>query len=510
MMMIKNKKFIAALTLLAGLQLMSCSESFLEVKPKGLNLESNYYRNQEEAYNGLVAIYDVVGWQGAGYVTTIATMNAASDDHYAGGGGPSDIMDFQIISNYTLNPTTGPQGELWRKGFSGVFRANSLLEKLPSVPMDETIKKRYAAEAKFLRGYFYFELVRLFKNVPLFTKTVSTQEMYDVTQAAPAEVYAQIEKDLSESMADLPVTINAATEGGRVGQGAAHAILGKVYLYQQKYAQAAQELALVNGTPGGTNPYGYKLLSNFADLWKSDNKFNSESILEISYTNTSAGTWDCVACTEGNIMNIITGPRGYNRKSDTAPDYVSGWSFLPVTPSLFEAIHYDPRYKATVANLDSLEKAGLASYEKGYMNTGYFLEKFAGRVSNRWTGAGTPELNFPQNMYDTRLADTYLLEAEALVRGGGDQTRATALLSAVRARVGLKPVAATFENIKKERRLELAGEGHRWMDLVRWGDAPKALASKGFVAGKNEILPIPLLEMENTKIEQSKEWGGTK
>ncbi len=508
--MIKYNKFITALAMAAGLQLMSCSENFLEVKPKGLNLESNYYRNQEEAYNGLVAIYDVVGWQGSGYVTTIATMNAASDDHYAGGGGPSDIMDFQVISNYTLNPTTGPQGELWRKGFSGVFRANSLLEKLPSVPMDETVKKRYAAEAKFLRGYFYFELVRLFKNVPLFTKTVSTQEMYDVTQAAPAEVYAQIEKDLSESIADLPVTINAATEGGRVGQGAAHAILGKVYLYQQKFAQAAQELALVNGTPGGTNPYGYKLLANFADLWKSDNKFNSESILEISYTNTSAGTWDCVSCTEGNIMNIITGPRGYNRKSDAAPDYVSGWSFLPVTPSLFEAIHFDPRYKSTIANLDSLEKAGLASYEKGYMNTGYFLEKFAGRVSNRWTGAGTPELNFPQNMYDTRLADTYLLEAEALVRGGGDQTRAAALLSAVRARVGLKPVAATFENIKTERRLELAGEGHRWMDLVRWGDAPKVLASKGFVAGKNEILPIPLLEMENTKIEQSKEWGGTK
>lgn len=181
-----------------------------------------------------------------------------------------------------------------------------------------------------------------------------------------------------------------------------------------------------------------------------------------------------------------------------------------MTPELFNAIHFDPRNNATIANLDSLEKAGIATYEKGYMNTGYFLEKFAGRVSNRWTGAGTPELNFPQNMYDTRLADTYLLEAEALVRGSGDLARAAALLNAVRARVGLKPVDATFENIKKERRLELAGEGHRWMDLVRWGDASVALKAKGFVAGKHEILPIPLLEMENTKILQSKEWGGTK
>ncbi|GGM88579.1 membrane protein [Dyadobacter beijingensis] len=509
-MKLRYNKIVTALAFTAGLQLMSCSDSFLEVKPRGLNLEANYYRNQEEAFNGLVAAYDVVGWQGNGYVSTIATMNAASDDHYAGGGGPSDIMDFQVISNYTLNPTTGPQGELWRKGFSGVFRTNAILEKLPAVPMDETLKKRYTAEAKFLRGYFYFELVRLFKNVPLFTRTISTQEMYDVVQAAPAEVYAQIEKDLSESVADLPVTINVATEGGRVGQGAAHAILGKVYLYQNKFAQAAQELAKVNGTPGGTNTYGYKLLANFGDLFKTKNKFNSESIFELSYTNTSAGGWNCVSCTEGNVMNIITGPRGYNRKSDAAPDYVSGWSFLPVTPSLFEAIHNDPRYKPTIANLDSLEKAGAASYEKGYMNTGYFLEKFAGRQSDRWTGAGAPELNFPQNMYDTRLADTYLLEAEALVRGSGDLTRAAALLNAVRARVGLKPVAATFENIKKERRLELAGEGHRWMDLVRWGDAPAVLGPKGFVAGKHEILPIPLLELENTKIEQSKEWGGTR
>lgn len=509
-MKLRYNKFVTALAFTAGLQLMSCSDSFLDVKPKGLNLEANYYRNQEEAFNGLVATYDVVGWQGNGYVSTIATMNAASDDHFAGGGGPSDIMDFQVISNYTLNPTTGPQGELWRKGFSGVFRANAILEKLPGVPMDETLKKRYTAEAKFLRGYFYFELVRLFKNVPLFTRTISTQEMYEVLQAAPAEVYAQIEKDLSESVADLPVTINVATEAGRAGQGAAHAILGKVYLYQNKFAQAAQELAKVNGTPGGNNTYGYKLLGNFGDLFKTKNKFNSESIFELSYTNTSAGGWSCVSCTEGNVMNIITGPRGYNRKSDAAPDYVSGWSFLPVTPSLFEAIHFDPRYKATIANLDSLEKAGAVAYEKGYMNTGYFLEKFAGRQSDRWTGAGAPELNFPQNMYDTRLADTYLLEAEALVRGSGDLTRAAALLNAVRARVGLKPVAATFENIKKERRLELAGEGHRWMDLVRWGDAAAVLGPKGFVAGKHEILPIPLLELENTKIEQSKEWGGTR
>ncbi|MDI9873050.1 RagB/SusD family nutrient uptake outer membrane protein [Flectobacillus rivi] len=506
------KKYIA--TLLIGSQLLSaCTTEFLEVTPKGTNLEANYYRNQTEAFNGLVAAYDVVGWQGGGYVTKVGAMNAASDDHYAGGGGPNDISDFQVISNYTLTPDRGPQGELWRKGFSGIFRANTILTKLPGVPMDETLKKRYTAEGKFLRAYFYFDLVRLFKNIPLFTKPVEASQMYNIEQAAPTEVYAQIEKDLKEALTDLPATIPVATEGGRATQGAAHALLGKVYLQQEKFTDAASEFALVNGTPGGSNQYGYKLLNNFSDLWKVTNKYNSESIFEIAYTNTSAGNWNCVACTEGNLLNILVGPRGYRSLKSDAPDYVSGWSFLVVTPDLFNAMHYDPRLNSTIANLDSLEKNGIAGYEKGYMNTGYFLEKFAGRNSFKWTGAGNMELNFPQNMYEIRLADTYLLEAEALIRGGGDLKRAATLLNAVRNRAYKSTtgnIAATLDNIIKERRLELAGEGHRWFDLVRWKIAPQVLGSRGFQAGKHEILPIPLLEMDNTKIQQSKEWGGTK
>ncbi|MDQ1085528.1 MULTISPECIES: RagB/SusD family nutrient uptake outer membrane protein [unclassified Siphonobacter] len=500
--------------LMGGMLLFNaCSSDFLEVKPKGTDLETNYYRNQQEAFNGLVAIYDVVGWQGGGYVTKVGTLNAASDDHYAGGGGPSDVTDYQVISNYTLTPAVGPQDELWRKGFSGIFRANTLLQKLPSVPMDESLKNRYAAEAKFLRAYFYFDLIRFFRNVPLFTTPVSTSEMYDVVQAAPAEVYAQIEKDLTESVSVLPASIPVGTEGGRATQAAAHALLGKVYLQQEKFTQAAQELALVNGTPGGTSTYGNKLVTNFADLWKTSSKFNSESIFEISYTNTSAGDWGCIACTEGNVLNIMVGPRGYRTLQANAPDYVSGWSFLIVTADLFNAIRNDPRSTATVANLDSLEKNGIATYEKGYMNTGYFLGKLAARQSDRPTGAGAPELNYPQNMYEIRLADTYLLEAEALVRGGGDLVRAAALINAVRDRAykdDKHRVTATLENIIRERRLELAGEGHRFFDLVRWGRAATVLQSKGFVAGKHEILPIPLLELENTRLEQSKEWGGTK
>jgi hypothetical protein len=508
-----TKQITYSILVTAGIFAAACDKTFLEADPKGQFLEDKYYRNEQEAYNGLVAIYDVVGWQANGYVTKIGTMDAASDDHFAGGGGPNDVTQYQVISNYTLTPAVGPQADLWAKGFSGVFRANVLLQKMPKVPMDDNNKKRFTAEAKFLRAYFYFDLVRFFKAIPLLTEPVSPDKMYDVPQVTADVIYAQIEKDLKEAFTDLPANLTLSTQAGRATKAAAQALLGKVYLWQKKYPQAITEFAAVNGTPGGTGQYGNKLFTSFAGLFQLANEFNSESIFEISYTNTSAGGWGCVSCTEGNVLNIMTGPRGYNRKDPAAPDYVSGWSFLPVTEDLFNAMKDDPRLNATIANLKQLEIDGKVTYEKGYMNTGYFLEKTAGRESFKWTGAGNMELNFPKNMYDMRLADIYLLEAEALVMTNGDLTRAAALLNAVRDRAygdNLHHVAATLQNIKLERRLELAGEGHRWLDLVRWGDAAAVLGPRGFKPGKHEYLPIPLLELENTKIEQLKEWGGTK
>lgn len=502
--------FIAA----AGITILAaCSKSFLEIDPKGQFIESNYYRNQDEAFAGLVAVYDVVGWQGSGFITKIGALMAASDDHMAGGGGPNDVTALQVFSKYTHDPATGPQGELWRKGYSGIFRANILLKKLPDVPMDAGMKSRFAAEAKYLRAYFYFDLVRFFRAIPLLLEPVLPENMYNVEQVDPGAVYAQIEKDLKEAFADLPATVPAASEGGRATKAAAQALLGKVYLWQKKYTEAAAEFAVVNGTPGGTGAYGNKLLTSFGDLFKVNNKFNSESIFEIAFTNQSAGIWDCVACTEGNVLNIMSGPRGYNRIDGNAPDYVSGWSFYVITDDLFNAMQGDPREPHTIANLKKMEADGKITFQKGHDNTGYFNEKTMGRESFKWTGAGNMELNFPKNLYDTRLADIYLLEAEALIRGGGSLTRAEALINAVRDRAygdNLHHVTPTLENLKKERRLELAGEGHRWLDLVRWGDAPTVLGARGFKAGKHEYLPIPLLELENTKIGQLKEWGGNK
>jgi hypothetical protein len=496
---IKNSIYAFAMLFIAT----ACSDDFLDVKPNGTELEDNYYKNEAQAYSGLVAVYDIIGKQSGGFENMITMMNAGSDDHFAGGGGATDGTGMQSFSDYSISAVTVP-GSFWNNFYQGIFRANTLLFKLPNVPMPEDTKLRFTAETKTLRAYYYFELVRLFKNIPLITAPIPTSEIYNVIQAKPDEVYAQIEKDLNEAIPNLPSRIsNPNEEAARLTQGGAKALLGKVYLYQGKNAQAAAELAAVNGTPGGTSQYGYKLLTKFSDLWVVKNKFNSESIIEVSHSssgNTGWGNWGS-GSDEGNTVNLMVGPRNYSRPANsTAFDYVSGWCFNPITNELYNILKNDPRFEATIVDMKALKAQGLADYTPGYKDTGYFIKKFMPTTADITTGGGDASLNFQQNVYAIRLADTYLMEAEAL---GGTGARAQALLDAVRARVGLPSVPVSLNAIMTERRLELACEGHRWFDLVRTGKAATVLNNRGFVAGKNEILPIPLKELENTKIVQN-------
>lgn len=507
----KNKLLYLVVVIVCG-QLFSGCKKELDVNPQERVTLDNYYKTEADAFAALVAVYDRFGFQAGGLYDKASICDVAGDDQLAGGGGPTDINDLQVMQTYTLSSTSGPQGYLWNKSYSGIFRANILLSKIDGIQMDAAKKARFIAEVKTMRASFYFDLVTFFKNVPLIEGTVDPKDLYNIEQTTPDRIYAYVEKDLAEAIPNLPNTVPAAAEGGRLTKGGAQALLGKVLLYEKKWQAAADQFAVVNGTAPGVSAstYGYKLLTNFADLWKSNNKFNSESVIELVHASTSNGGWGDAGASEGNLLCIITGPRGYSVNAGapaTTPDYFSGYSFLVFTPAFYNFIHFDPRYTATVANLDSLKTSGAVTYTAGYNNTGYFLGKFIGRVSNKV--ATTPELNFGQDFYEIRLADTYLMEAEALLNAGaaaGAGTRAYQLLNAVRARVGLAPVAVTQANIETERRLELAGEGQRWPDLVRWGKAASVLASKGFVAGKHELLPIPQSELNNTKLKQNPNW----
>lgn len=484
------------------ISLVSCEKGFIEVQPKGQFLSANYYSNKDQAFAALVGVYDVMRKNSGGFENMITMMNAGSDDQVAGGGGSTDGAGIQGFNTFTLNAIIMP-GSFWSDYYQGIFRANTLLSKLENVPMDATLKARFGAEAKALRAYYYFNLVIMFKNIPLLLEPLTATNMYDVVQAAPADVYAQIEKDLTEAIVDLPATVPVASEGGRLTKGAAQALLGKVYLYDGKNALAATQLAEVNGTPGGTSQYGYRLLSNFSDLWVVSNKFNTEAIIEVNHSSIGSSGWGNwgSGSDEGNSVNVMVGPRSYSRPSgSTAADLPSGWSFNTFTQDFYDVIKTDPRFAATVFDLSALKTAGQADYIAGYQDLGYYLNKFLPRSSDVSTGSGDQVLNYKQDTYAIRLADTYLLEAEAL---GATGARAQALLDAVRKRVGLPSVTVSMAAIKAERRLELAGEGYRFFDLVRWGDAATKLAGNGFVAGKNEVFPIPYRELQGTKLVQN-------
>ena len=511
------KKYLVYITALAlGTQLLGACKRELDVNQQGRITLNSYYKTPADAYNALVAVYDRFGFQTGGLYDKLSIFDAGSDDQLAGGGNSTDINDLQMMQLYTYNAQSGPEAYLWSRSYSGIYRANVLLANIDGCKLDAATKARYIAELKAMRGAFYFDLVNFFKNVPLLTGALPVDSLYNVVQAAPADVWAYAEKDLQDAIPDLPIKLaNVHSEGGRLTQGSAKAILGKIYLYEKKWAEAAQLFADVNGTMSGTtfsSQYGYQLLANYGDLWLSKNKFNSEAVVEFVHSALSNGGWSDAGASDGNLICVTTGPRGYAQKNSTAPDYFSGYSFLVFTKDFAQNVMYgDPRYNATIANLDSLKTAGAAVYTPGYNNTGYFLGKYIGRLSDK--AAVTPELNFGQDEYEIRLADTYLMEAEALMNAGQSAdpgSRAYNLFNAVRARVGLPAIALNQDNLEKERRLEFAGEGLRWPDLVRWGKAGTVLAYKGFVTGRNEIFPIPQNELNNTMLQQSKEWGGTK
>ena len=496
-----KKKLIIYTGLFLGgvIFLTACRKSFLEVTPNGQFLETNYYQTPQQAFTGLVAAYDPLGMETGGtdntYITILGGLNSASDECYAGGGSSTDMNFWQVWNNYSLSPAVGPQAGYWDRNYTGLYRANLILQKISGgVPgLSTQLQNRYIAEAKWLRAYYNFWLVRLFKNIPLLTEPLPTEEIYKVTQATPDAVYTQIEKDLKEAIVDLPATV-PVNENGRITKGAGLALLGKVIIFENNQArmqEAANYLEQVNSSPL------YSLLPKYSDNFNPDKKFNSESIFEIIHTNAQNAGWGSWPNFEGNVYCTMVGPRSYS-----GPIYNSGWSFNPIIPAFAAALKGDPRYEATVADIDSITKATGSSYVKGYDNTGFFINKYP-PLKKYTPSVGDGNLNYPNDYTEIRLADTYLLEAEALVRGGGDATKAQSYLNKVRDRVNLPPVPATLDNIYNERKLELATEGHRWFDLVRTGKAATVLAFKGFKPGTHELLPIPLAEMNNTLLVQN-------
>ena len=171
--MMKNKfKYIYAVVALAALA-GSCSEDFVSVDPKGSFLSTSYYKDEQQATAALVGVYDPLRKNTGGFENLVAMLNAGSDDFYAGGGGASDGQGIQNFSTHSLTSLIIP-GSFWNDHYQGVYRANVLLSKMSGVNMSDALKVRFTGEAKALRALYYFNLVRMCKNIPFIWEPLTT------------------------------------------------------------------------------------------------------------------------------------------------------------------------------------------------------------------------------------------------------------------------------------------------------------------------------------------------
>ncbi len=471
----------------------SCTK-FVDFNPQE-NYEitaDNYFKTAEDYQKMTIGVYSPIQW-----LWSIPVIgDVASDNAVSGGENATDNIALQQIDDYQLIPNNSNLTEIWKSCYEGINRANYLEEN--KAKLDFTGKSALYGEVYFLRAYYYFELVKMFGGVPLFTnKRLSVGDSNKFQRATKAQVYAQIEIDLTAAIAALPVT---NSQQGRATKYAAQALLGKVYLYQDKFTEAAAMLENVIGK--------FSLPASYESIFLEAGENGSESVFEVQYSNASPFyDWSNPGRGQGNLAVQICGIRNLTGSSP----YNSGWSTNLPTANLAAAFAAgDTRKAVTVLDIEAYKTANAGmniTYTVApYKNTGLYNQKYLPRVGQT---SGQVELNYLNNYRAIRYADVLLMAAEANNRAAApNDAKAQLYLNQVRARAfadNLHNVSATGTALKTaiwdERRLELGMEGHRFFDLVRTGQAASKIT--GWLPNKNEVFPIPQAEVDISGLEQN-------
>ena len=446
-----------------------------------------YFQSANDYEAAVVGTYDPLQWM----YLNILIGDIASDNSLSGGESATDVLGIQQIDDMIQDPNNDNLTSIWKWCYEGINRANYLEENKSKLDFDR--KSVLYGEVYFLRAYYYFELVKFFGDVPLFTESrLTASDSGTLQRSSKNEVYAQIETDLQNAINALPTT---QAQKGRVTKYAAQALLGKVYLYQDKFTEAANVLENVIGA--------FSLVPNYQDQFLKSGENGPESVFEVQHSNESEW-WDwgfVPQGTEGNFGIIHNGPRAFS-----GPTYASGWSFNVPTPELYNSFEDgDKRRDASILDIVKFAEDTGATYAEGYKHTGYFNNKYIPRAGE--SGAQT-ELNYLTNYRAIRYADVLLMAAEANNRGGISDSKAQDYLNQVRRRafgdinhdITLTGNALT-QAIWDERNFELSMEGHRFFDLVRTGEAASKI--NGFTVGKHEVFPIPQQEIDISGLTQN-------
>lgn len=564
------KQLLAILTLFGSLTFTSC-EDFLTEKVRGQQNLDTYFTTADECEAYITGCYQDItcgGWWNINTVWLLSEM--CSDDAWMGNTTQSQ-SDYISLAHYQGNgASNGPISNFWQYRYKGILRCNVAIDRISNTELeDKELQARLVAEARFLRGYFYFELARNFGGVPLITEFKMPEEIQGITRASLENTYKFIEEDLIAAAEVLPKRSEYAdADMGRATSGAALGLLGKVYLYQEKWTEARDVLQKLIPESGYTGEDAqtteYDLLPNFGDVWDKDFDNSVESLFEVQYEYHAT-------LAVGGSLSTVTGARSCGAALG------DGWAWCQPTANLEAAYSEDDeRREWTIIKTGCTEIKGeteenftkilndnkeISVYddcvEKYNLPANSLVIDPSGHKSGRIIRKYYLPLNDRPEVYNTdksplnhrilRYADVLLMYAEAC-NELSDDTHAQAALNRVRNRAGLSPVSVTGNElrhaIRNERRLELAFEQNRLYDIRRWKDdnGKPVIANlmgengsfvkwntnpatrdamewdnqgeasdkgKSFREDRDLLFPIPLYEvtMSNGSIEQNPNWN---
>ncbi|MEX0721994.1 MAG: RagB/SusD family nutrient uptake outer membrane protein [Balneolaceae bacterium] len=477
--------------------LTACND-FLSVNPQSELTQEAFPNTQEDALQATNAVYSSLRdwhYHSGGY----PILDFMSDDGHKGSN-PNDGASTQgPYENFTHSTTQDGLDRWWNVLFQGIRRANIVIEKVEPIAMDENLKDRLIGEASFLRGLYYFDLVRAFGGVPL-VKT--TEPDLKISRSTVDQTYELIIEDLELAIDNLPFKSEYSNNDlGRATKGAAKALLAKVYLFQQDFENAEiYALEVITSDE-------YDLEPDFYDANGPDGEHGVESVFEIGAVETGGGG--------GNQYANTQGVRGTPNR---------GWGFNRPSVDLREAFgEDDPRRGGTIIELgdviDGIEIIGDGTTPDETTDDDGNVIEIESYNRKVWIPGTSTDTQFGHNRRLIRFADILLIAAEAL-NENDKPNEALIQLNRVRerARQGDETILPDItetnkevlrENILHERRIELALEGHRFWDLVRTGNADDVLVPAGFVTGKHELLPIPQSEIDLSQgsLSQNDNWN---
>ena len=488
-MLRKNIKLHTAILLLIfSVIFLSACKKFLTEDLQGSFSTGTFYQNEAQASQALTGAYNAISF--SSFNNAIWVFGDIASDDAVKGGNAGDQAEITYVDEFNVNASNGIIINYWTFCYEGIARANNVIANVPGITMDEAKKAQIVGEAKFIRAYSYFNLVNVFGRVPLRLVPALTQETVQVPLSDISAIYLQIERDLTDAAAVLPPSYSPG-ELGHATKGAALAMLGKVNLYQQKWAAASGYFQQVEAL--GI----YHLQNKFADNFRLATDNSSEAIFAIQHLS---------------VQNPFTG-NGLNQWF--APSVDGGYYFNAPTQSLVDAFEksstgaVDPRLDVSIGRDGQPWYNGETFLSSWSEATGYLTKKHQQPLSE----VSSPlKVDGGLNYIYLRYADLLLMKAEAFNETGlADSARAN--LNKVRQRArknfnGTPPadlladVTTLDKNllataIQKERRVELAQEFHRYFDLMRWGKTVAETAlGEHFKYETNRYFPIPQAELD--------------